>query len=51
MAALRQGELAARMATLGASLLLSEPAVLAARLRREVPQWQQVAQSAGIVPE
>jgi tripartite-type tricarboxylate transporter receptor subunit TctC len=51
MAPLRQGELAARMAALGASLPLSEPAVLAARLRHDVPQWQQVAQAAGIVPE
>jgi tripartite-type tricarboxylate transporter receptor subunit TctC len=51
MAPLRQGELAARMAALGATLPISEPAVLAARLRHDVPQWQQVAQAAGIVPE
>ena len=51
MAPLRQGELAARMAALGAGLLLNGPDPLAARLRQEVPQWQQVAATAGIVPE
>ncbi len=53
MAPLRapEGELAKRMAALGASLLLSDPATLAARLRAEVPQWQEVARAAGITPE
>ncbi len=51
MAPLRQGELAQRMAELGATLLLSEPGVLAARLRQEIPQWKDVAANAGITPE
>ncbi len=51
MAPLRQGDLRARMAALGASLLLDGPEPLAARLRQEVPQWQQVAAAAGMVPE
>ncbi|TDG24345.1 hypothetical protein E2C05_26050 [Paracraurococcus ruber] len=53
MAALRAPEsaLARRMAGLGATLLLTGPEALAARLRQEVPQWKQVAATAGITPE
>jgi tripartite-type tricarboxylate transporter receptor subunit TctC len=43
--------LAKRMAGLGATLLLTGPAALTARLRAEIPQWQAVAAAAGIKPE
>jgi len=43
--------LARRMTELGATLLLTGPAALTARLRLEVPQWKQVAAAAGITPE
>ncbi|MDO9709485.1 tripartite tricarboxylate transporter substrate-binding protein [Paracraurococcus lichenis] len=43
--------LARRMAGLGATLLLTGPEALTARLRQEVPQWRQVAAAAGITPE
>ena len=52
LAPLRQGSvLAQRMAENGASLLLSGPEVLAARLATEVPLWRQVVQQAGIKPD
>jgi tripartite-type tricarboxylate transporter receptor subunit TctC len=43
--------LARRMAQLGATLLLTGPEALTARLRQEVPQWKQVAAATGITPE
>ena len=43
--------LAQRMQAVGARLLLSGPAPLAARLREEIPQWQAVARAAGVQPE
>src|SRR5689334_16825242 len=53
MAPLRDpaGELAKRMAASGARLVLSEPDVLAARLRQEIPQWQAVAAATEIRAE
>jgi tripartite-type tricarboxylate transporter receptor subunit TctC len=53
LAALRAPEsaLARRMAQLGATLLLTGPEALTARLRQEIPQWRQVAAAAGITPE
>jgi tripartite-type tricarboxylate transporter receptor subunit TctC len=52
LAPLRDGSvLATRMAETGGRLLLTEPQVLADRLRREVPVWRQVVAEAGIKPE
>jgi tripartite-type tricarboxylate transporter receptor subunit TctC len=44
-------DLRRRIAATGAELMLDGPAPLAARLRREVPQWAAVVQQAGIKPE
>ncbi len=46
-----EGELSKRLAATGGRLLFSDPEVLAERLRREIPQWRQVVQRAGILPE
>ncbi|NOG73144.1 tripartite tricarboxylate transporter substrate binding protein [Roseicella sp. DB1501] len=43
--------LSRRMAGLGATLLLTGPEALTARLHQEIPQWRQVAAAAGITPE
>lgn len=52
MAPLREGSaLAQRLEAGGGRLIVSEPAVLAERMRREAPLWRQVAQAAGITPE
>ena len=40
--------LAEQMQASGAALLLDGPAPLAARMQREVPQWKQVVEQAGI---
>ncbi len=42
------GVLAQRMAANGATLILSEPAVLEARIRRELALWREVAAKTGI---
>jgi tripartite-type tricarboxylate transporter receptor subunit TctC len=47
----RDSVLAARMAELSADTPLDGPAVLAARLRAEVPLWKTIAQQAGIPRE
>lgn len=47
----RDSVLAARMAELSAETPLDGPAVLAARLRAEVPLWKTIAQQAGIPRE
>jgi hypothetical protein len=44
-------DLRRRIAATGAELILTGPAPLAARLRREVPQWAAVVQQAGIKPD
>lgn len=52
MAPLRQGSaLAERLEAGGGRLVVSDPAVLAERMRREAPLWRQVAEGAGITPE
>ncbi len=52
LAPLRSGStLGERMAADGGRLLLSGPAELAERLRRELPLWRQVVAEAGIRPE
>lgn len=53
MAALRAPDsaLMRRMAAQGATVLLTGPEALTARLRQEIPQWKQVAAAAGITPE
>jgi tripartite-type tricarboxylate transporter receptor subunit TctC len=52
MAPLRDGSvLAQRLEAGGGRLLVSGPEELAARIRREVPQWRQVVEAAGITPE
>ncbi len=52
MAPLRQGSaLAQRLEAGGGRLIVSDPATLAARMRREAPLWRQVAEGAGITPE
>jgi tripartite-type tricarboxylate transporter receptor subunit TctC len=52
LAPLRQDSvLAARMAELSAEAPLDGPAVLAARMRAEVPLWKNIAQQAGIPRE
>ena len=52
MAPLRDGSvLAQRLEAGGGRLLVTGPEELAARIRREVPQWQQVVRAAGITPE
>ena len=53
MAALRAPDsgLMRRMAAQGATVLLTGPEALTARLRQEIPQWKRVAAAAGITPE
>jgi len=52
LAPLREGSaLGTRMAADGGRLLLSGPAELSERLRRELPLWRQVVAEAGIRPE
>ncbi|MBX9701551.1 MAG: tripartite tricarboxylate transporter substrate binding protein [Acetobacteraceae bacterium] len=46
-----EGELTRRLAALGSELLLTGPAPLAERLRREVPQWRAVVEAGAIRPE
>lgn len=49
---LRRGSVpAGRMGAAGGRLLLTGPAELADRLRRELPLWRQVVAEAGIRPE
>ncbi len=51
-APLRSGSaLGERMAATGGRLLLTDPAELSERLRRELPLWRQVVAEAGIRPE
>jgi tripartite-type tricarboxylate transporter receptor subunit TctC len=52
LAPLRSGSaLGERMAATGGRLLLTGPAELSERLRRELPLWRQVVAEAGIRPE
>jgi tripartite-type tricarboxylate transporter receptor subunit TctC len=53
MAALRAPDsaLMRRMTAQGATVLLTGPEALTARLRQEIPQWKRVAAAAGITPE
>jgi tripartite-type tricarboxylate transporter receptor subunit TctC len=46
-----ESELSKRLAATGGKLLFSDAAALGERLRKEIPQWRQVIQRAGITPE
>ena len=47
----RDSALMRRMRAQGATVLLTGPEALTARLQQEVPQWKRVAAAAGITPE